>query len=55
MKSGATLKEIADFYNVTPETLKKWLQPIKQEIYPNGKRTNAHTPRQIRIIKKYLG
>ena len=55
MKSGATLKEIAANYGVSVTTLRKWLKPIKKKIYPNGKTTHSHTPKQLIEIKNHLG
>ncbi len=48
-----SLKELAGLYNVSKNTFKKWLEPVKSQI---GKRVGYYySVHQVEIIFKHLG
>lgn len=50
---SATPKELADMYQISPKTFRRWLRPFKKEI---GKRQGRYfNARQIAIIFMRLG
>lgn len=47
-----TLKELADRWNVSVSTVKKWLRPFEKEIGPRI--GNIYSPHQVKIIRSKL-
>lgn len=47
-----TLKELADRWNVSVSTVKKWLRPFEKEIGPRI--GNIYSPHQVKIILEKL-
>ena len=47
-----TLKELADRWNVSVRTVKKWLKPFERDIGP--KIGNVYSPHQVKIILSKL-
>ncbi len=49
----STFKDLANMYNVTPRTFKKWIEPHLRSL---GKRNSRYfTVKQVRIIFERLG
>ena len=57
-KQCKTLKELANEYNVHPITLRRWLLPIRKEIYGDTEKTKGKRylllPSQLEKIYNYL-
>ena len=53
-----TLQELADYYETTPRTFFTWLLPIRKqllEMNPGKKRLRILLPKQVKLIKEFLG
>lgn len=57
-KPTYTLQELADYYETTPRTIYNWLKPIRKqllEMCPGKKRLRVLLPKQVKLIKEFLG
>lgn len=46
-------KQLAQLYNISPDTFRNWIKPFKETI---GKRSgHLYTPKQVKIIFDSLG
>ncbi len=50
-QKSKTKKELCQEFNCSYATLKKWLEPLKNEL---GNYIVAYTPRQVNIIYKHI-
>lgn len=57
-KPTYTIQELADFYDTTPRTIYNWLTPIRKqllELSPGKQRLRILMPKQVKLIKEFLG
>ena len=54
-KQTYTFKELCQLYNVSADTFRKWLDPIKNKLINQNKRFRIFCQKDIDIIFSHLG